>query len=53
VVQRMEMLTARFAEGLADAVRVYGETDRHSAAAIATAAEGIAPKPVLPATEPR
>jgi hypothetical protein len=53
VVQQMEMLNARFAEGLADAVRVYGETDRHSAAAIAAAAEGIAPKPLTPASYPQ
>lgn len=53
VVQRMEMLNARFAEGLADAVRVYGETDRHSAAAIAAAAEGIVPTPLTPASDPQ
>jgi hypothetical protein len=43
VVQRMEMLNTRFAEGLTDAVRVYGASDRHSARAIAAVAAEIAP----------
>lgn len=43
VVRRMETVNARFADGLAEAVRVYDATDRHSAAAVRSAALAMRP----------
>ncbi|MGH3734596.1 MAG: hypothetical protein ACRDT6_03075 [Micromonosporaceae bacterium] len=41
--KKIENLTTRYADALTIATRQYGETDRHSAAAVAAAATGMQP----------
>lgn len=48
VVHRMESVSARLTQGLAEAARVYGTADRHSAAAVETAARRIRSAAVSP-----